>query len=78
MAESTAVKSKVFKEDLNLATGGTGAVETGVRRTSVGGEVTLTKIDASHTYYRNFATSIENSASSAYLCLTESEISARG
>lgn len=43
----TALKSTIFKEDLALAGGGTGAVETGTRRTSTGGTITLTKIDAS-------------------------------
>ena len=74
MSESTVTKSLIFKEDLSLATGGTGAVETGVRRTSVGGFVTLTKLDASHIKYRNVSLSIENSATSVYLCLTEADI----
>lgn len=48
MAESTVTKSNVFKEDLALATGASGAPETGTRRTSTGGTVTLTKIDLTH------------------------------
>lgn len=72
----TAVQSKVFVEDMSLATGGTGAAETGPRRTSTGGVSTLTKFDATHIKYRSCLQSIENSASSAYVCLTEAQISA--
>lgn len=60
MSESTAVKSKVFKEDLSLATGGTNAAEEGTRLTSTGGEVTLTKIDASHIKFRSLAKSVDD------------------
>lgn len=60
MSESTSVKSKVFKEDLSLATGGTNSDEQGTRLTSTGGSVTLTKIDASHIKFRSVAKSIDD------------------
>lgn len=47
MSSDTAVKSNVFLEDLALADGGSETAETGTRRTSTGGTVTLTKIDGS-------------------------------
>ncbi len=55
MSDATITKSKVFKEDLAIATGGTGVEETGTRLTSVGGVVTLTKLDLGHIPYRTFA-----------------------
>jgi len=60
LAESTVTKSKVFKEDLNLATGGTGAAEQGTRQTSTGGTVTLTKLDASHLKFRAVSASVDD------------------
>jgi hypothetical protein len=60
LSESTVIKSKVFKEDVALATGGTGAVETGTRLTSTGGEITLTKIDAAHIKFRTLEKSIDD------------------
>jgi len=60
MSESTATKSNVFKEEMALATGGTGAAETGVRRTSTGGEVTLTKVDAFHLQFRSVDGSVDD------------------
>jgi hypothetical protein len=54
MSDATITKSKLFKEDIALATGGTGAVETGTRLTSAGGVVTLTKLDLGHIPYRSF------------------------
>ena len=77
MAESTVAKSKIFKEDMNLASGGTGAIETGVRRTSTGGEVTLTKLDASHLMYRTYAGSVENSATGDYVAYDRTTIDAQ-
>jgi len=60
LSESTVTKAKVFKEDIALATGGTSADEEGVRVTSTGGEVTLTKVDASHIKFRTLAKSIDD------------------
>lgn len=60
MSESTAVKSKVFKEDLSVATGGSGAAETGTRTTSTGGTVTLTKLDASHIQFRSVSKNLND------------------
>ena len=60
MSESTATKSRVFKEDIALATGATGAEETGTRTTSTGGEVTLTKLDATHIPFRSISGSTED------------------
>lgn len=57
---STTVKGLIGAEDINFAEGGTGAAETFSRRTSTGGLVTLTEIDASHLKYRNYATSVED------------------
>jgi hypothetical protein len=60
MSESTVTKSKVFVEDMALATGGTGASEEGTRITSTGGEATLTKIDASHIKFKTLAKSLND------------------
>jgi hypothetical protein len=60
MAQSTVIKSSVFKEDVSLAAGGSGAAETGNRKTSTGGEVTLTKIDAAHIPFRSQAKTVED------------------
>lgn len=53
MAESTVTKSAVFKEDIAIANGGTGAEEIGTRLTSTGAEVTLTKLDTTHFPFRS-------------------------
>lgn len=60
MSESTATKSNVFKEDLSLAVGGSGAEETGTRKTSTGGSVSLTQLDASHIKFQTVAKSLED------------------
>ena len=60
MSESTVTKSKVFKEDIALATGGTGAEETGTRLTSTGGEITLTKLDLGHIKFRTLAKTVDD------------------
>ena len=60
MSESTATKSKVFQEDVQFAAGGTAAAEEGTRITSTGGEVTLTKIDASHIKFRSISGAVDD------------------
>lgn len=60
MSESSATKSNVFKEDMALATGGTGAAESGTRKTSTGSDVTLTKLDASHLKFKTLAQSLDD------------------
>jgi hypothetical protein len=60
LSESTATKSRVFKEDISLATGGSGVAEEGTRITSTGGEATLTKLDASHIKFRTISKSLDD------------------
>lgn len=49
---STRYDGLIGKDDLNFATGATGAAETFERRTSTGGVLTQEKIDASHLKFR--------------------------
>lgn len=58
MSESTITKSKIFMEDIALSVGGTGAAESGTRRTSTGGSISLTKIDISHLSGPRYLTAI--------------------
>ena len=66
MSDSTITKSKLFKEDIALANGGTGAEETGTRLTSTGAVVTLTKLDASHINLRSILISVEQAVDHFY------------
>ena len=66
MTDSTAYHSKLFKEDISIATGGTGAEETGTRLTSAGGVLTLTKLDLAHIPYRNYSGTPEDLIDGGY------------
>ena len=66
MTDSTITRSRIFKEDINFADGGTGAAETGTRLTSIGGVLTLTKVDSSHIKHRSLPHTLEQAGDHYY------------